>query len=194
MHLLKVAGYSIKLIHLRIHLLLLFSAMGYNLRGFRDTVCKHLGQYSLQIKTWLGRVIKQHYSNIQLKVTIRSTKCIGSLFSFKDRIPTLMSTSVIYKFQCPGCHALYYGKASRNLITRCREHLVVKKAGLKIRASPSAIGGHISRSGHAASFKDFSILDRANNEFDLLIHESPLIIRDRPDLNSQQSSIPLVLF
>ena len=39
-------------------------------------------------------------------------------------------------------------------------------------------------------------LDRANNDFDfdLLIHESLLILRDRPELNSQQSSIPLVLF
>ena len=35
---------------------------------------------------------------------------------------------------------------------------------------------------------------KMNNEFDLLIHESLLILRDRPELNSQQSSIPLVLF
>ena len=44
------------------------------------------------------------------------------------------------------------------------------------------------------SVNDFSILDRANNDFDLLIHESLLILRDRPELNSQQSSVPLVLF
>ena len=48
--------------------------------------------------------------------------------------------------------------------------------------------------GHAASLEDFSVLDRANNDFDLLIHESLLILRDRPSLNSQQSSIPLALF
>ena len=126
-------------------------------------------------------------------VIFRSPKRIGSLFPFKDRFPTLMRSSVIYKFQCPGCHASYYGKTSRNLITRCREHLGVNKAGFRIKGGPSAIGDHINQSGHAASFKDFSILDRANNEFDLLIHESLLILRDRPELNSQQSSIPLVL-
>ena len=71
--------------------------------------------------------------------------------------------------------------------TRCREHLGVNKAGRKIKASPSAIGDHISQSGHAASFKDFSILDRANNEFQLLIHESLLILRDRPDLKGTLS-------
>ena len=65
---------------------------------------------------------------------------------------------------------------------------------LEIKASPSAIGDHISQSGHAASLEDFSVLDRANNGFDLLIHESLLILRDRPSLNSQQPSIPLALF
>ena len=70
----------------------------------------------------------------------------------------------------------------------------INKAGLKIKGNSSAIGDHINQSGHAASLNDFSILDRANNDFDLLIHESLLILRDRPELNSQQSSIPLVLF
>ena len=53
---------------------------------------------------------------------------------------------------------------------------------------------YINQSGHAASVNDFYILDRANNDFDLLIHESLLILRDQSELNSQQSSIPLVLF
>ena len=44
------------------------------------------------------------------------------------------------------------------------------------------------------NFDDFCILDKANNNFDLLIHESLLILRDRPTLNQQNSSIPLYLF
>ena len=105
-----------------------------------------------------------------------------------------MRSSVVYKFQCPGCHASFYGKTSRNLITRCREHLGINKAGVQIKGSSAAIRDHINKSGHAASVNDFSILDRVNNDFDLLINESLLILRDRPELNSQQSSIPLVLF
>ena len=58
----------------------------------------------------------------------------------------------------------------------------------------AAIWDHINKSGHAASVEDFSDLDRAKNDFDLLIHESLLILRDRPSHNSQQSSIPLALF
>ena len=70
----------------------------------------------------------------------------------------------------------------------------IKKAGVQIKGSSSGIRDHINQSGHAASVNDFSILDRANNDFDLLIHEGLLILRDRPELNSQQSSIPLVIF
>ena len=81
------------------------------------------------------------------------------------------------------------------MITRCREHLGINKAGQqKIKVTASAIWDHLNESGHTASLDDFSILDRANNDFDLLIHESLLILRDRPSLNSQQSSIPLALF
>ena len=144
----------------------------------------------------------------------RSPKRIQSFFPFKDLFPTLIGSSVVYKFQCPGCHASYFGKTSRNLNTCCREHLGINKAGQKIKVSPSAIWvlsnaevpgnltsaqestiwDHTNQSGHAASLQDFSVLDRANNDFDLLIHESLLILRDRPSLNSQQSSIPLALF
>ena len=91
----------------------------------------YLGRYSLQIKTKICRIIKQCYPGIQLNVIFRSPKRIQSFFPFKDRFPTLIRSSVVYKFQCPGCHASYYGKTSRNLITRCREHLGINKAGQK---------------------------------------------------------------
>ena len=41
---------------------------------------------------------------------------------------------------------------------------------------------------------DFCILDKTNNNLDSLIHESLLILRDRPTLNQQNSPIPLYLF
>ena len=94
-----------------------------------------------------------------------------------------------------GCNATYYGKTSRNLMIRCREHLSINKLGQEIKSYvPSSIKEHICKFGHTASFDNFSILSKSDNSFDLLIHESLLIQRDRPSLNSQQSSIPLSLF
>ena len=81
-----------------------------------------------------------------------------------------------------------------NNVVRCREHLGVNKKGISIKGASSSIRDHINETGHAASFDDFCILDKANNNFYLLIHESLLILRDRPTLNQQNSSIPLHLF
>ena len=80
------------------------------------------------------------------------------------------------------------------MFSLCQMLSKTNKAGQKIKVSPSAIRDNINQSGHAASLEDFLVLDIANNDFDLLIHESLLILHDRPSLNSQQSSIPLVLF
>ena len=46
----------------------------------------------------------------------------------------------------------------------------------------------------SASLGNFCFIDRTNNELDLLIHESLLILRDRPTLNFQSSSVPPCLF
>ena len=60
--------------------------------------------------------------------------------------------------------------------------------------SRSSIRDHIVNTDHSASINDFCIINTASNELDLLIHESLLILRDRPTLNQQNSSIPLCLF
>ena len=117
------------------------------------------------------------------------------MFQYKDRISTLVCSNVIYKFSCSGCNASYYGKTKRNLLIRCNEHLGINRNGREL-SSPSlpSIRDHIKQTGHTASIDDFSVISKTTNSYDLLIHESLLIQRDRPSLNSQQSSISMVLF
>ena len=66
----------------------------------------------------------------------------------------------------------------------------INMKGISIKGASSSIRDRINETGHAASFDDFCILDKANNNFDLLIHESLLILRDRPTFNQQNPSIP----
>ena len=153
-----------------------------------------LGQFSLQVKTKLVKLLKQCYPDVKFQVIFKSPRRLSSLFRFKDRFANLMCSNVIYKYTCSGCDATYYGKTNRHLIVRCREHLGINKAGQKIKSNSSSIGDHISKFGHKASFDDFEIISKTDNHFDLLIHESLLIKRDTPSLNSQTSSIPMVLF
>ena len=53
---------------------------------------------------------------------------------------------------------------------------------------------HIKDTGHSASLDDSCIINKTNNELDLLIHDSLLILRDPPTLNFQHSSIPFAYF
>ena len=76
----------------------------------------------------------------------------------------------------------------------CKRGLSVNKQGKPIVGSFPSVKDYINRTGHAGSLDDFNIIAKASREFDLLIFESLLIARDRPSLNSQQSSITLCLF
>ena len=90
---------------------------------------------------------------------------------------------------------VYYNKTFWNLLIRCNEHWGVNRNRQKLATrSPSSIGDHGKQTGHVISLENFQITSRTDNSFDLLIHESLLIQGDRPGLNFQQSSIPLVLF
>ena len=99
-----------------------------------------LGRYSLQVKTKLTRLFKQCYPTVKLKIIFNSPKRLASYFSFKDRLPILMCSSVVYSYKFSGCHALYYGKTTRNLVIRCREHLGINKAGQKIKVTVPPLG------------------------------------------------------
>ena len=154
----------------------------------------YLGVHSIHLKKRLTKFIGKIYPHVDLKIAFRANKRIGSLFTFTDRVPSHVCSSVVYKFTCSSCQATYYGKTSRHFIVRCREHLGINKKGNSVKVTLSAFRDHIKDTGHSASLDNFCIIDRTNNELELLIHESIPILRDRPTLNFQSSSIPLCLF
>ena len=154
-----------------------------------------LGSYSIRIKTSVSKLFKKYYPDIKIRTVFQSPNRLSSYFRFKDRPSSLVCSNVIYNYTCSSCCATYYGKTSRNLKIRCLEHLGINKSGRKINTPiSSAIREHIKNTGHDGSLDDFKIISKSINPLDLLIFESLLILKDRPSLNSQQSSIPLVLF
>ena len=98
--------------------------------------------------------------------------------------------SDVCKYTCSSCQTAYCGKTSRHFIVRCREHFGVNKKGKSIKGVSSSIRDQSNEMGHSASFDDFRIIDQAKDELDLLIHESLLMLRDRPTFNLQISSNP----
>ena len=106
----------------------------------------------------------------------------------------LVCFNFIYKFHCSSCNAFCCVKTARNLKIRCIEHLSVNISEQKIKTLVnSATLKDIGTNGRSASCNNFSITSQNSIPSDP-IHESLLIHKDRPTFNSQQSSLPLVLF
>ena len=66
--------------------------------------------------------------------------------------------------------------------------------GKAIKGVSSSIRDHVSSTGRSASVEDFCILNNAGTELDLLVHESLLILRNRPTLKSTKFFNTLVPF
>ncbi len=107
--------------------------------------------------------------------------------------------------------AIYYGKTIRHLHTRVCEHAGVSHLTGKVSKSPepSAVFEHFldcpvnvrvvdDRPLFPTTVRpklcDFYVLCSAFSDFNLKIKESLLISRDKPPLNMNIASLPLLLF
>lgn len=53
-------------------------------------------------------IIQKSFPALNLKIIPKNPFTIGSLFRVKDRLSPLLSSSVVYKYTCPGCdHGIY---------------------------------------------------------------------------------------
>ena len=136
--------------------------------------------HTIRLKKNLNKFLGKIYPHIDFKLVFQSAKRNENCFPFRDRVLSHVRSSVVYKLTCSSRKATYYGKTSRHLIGRCREYLGVNKKGKSIKGVSPSFRDHISNTGHSASIDDFCIIDNADNQFDLLIHDSLLILKDRP--------------
>lgn len=154
------------------------------------------GTSSLKLVAELKSLLSIYFPQISFRFCLANRHTIGSLFYFKDKIPTLMRSKVVYKFLCPSCKkASYIGSTSRRFRVRICEHLGVSYRTSKLVGSPlqSAVRDH-SRICHAdPAFSDFSILSSASDGLSLNILESLFIRDQKPSLNKDVSSFPLLI-
>ena len=152
--------------------------------------------HSLQIRTQISRLCNAAFPHLDIRFVFRSSRRIPSFFPFKDKVPKYLRSSVIYLFKCRCCSAPYVGQTTCHLHTRISEHLGISLITGKHSTNPaiSSIFSHTNASGHPANFDDFQVLSSSSDSYELMIHESVLIIKYRPNLNVQGSSIPLNLF
>ena len=82
----------------------------------------YLGPLSIKLSKHLNNIIKKIYPQIQFRCLFNNKRTIGSYFPFKDQIPLMVSSNIIYKYSCGQCQSIYIGETKRHLISRICEH------------------------------------------------------------------------
>ena len=153
---------------------------------------------SFQIWIKLQKLFSDKLTSCYLKIAFTSPVRVKSFFTFKDKLPKMLLSGLVYSYKCGACNASYYGTTKHHFKVRICEHLDISHlTGKKVKIDNNklmAIQEHLLCCNYSPSFEDFSILTRESNDFKLKIMESLLIARDKPILNKADSSLPLELF
>ena len=135
-----------------------------------------------------------NYPYVKFNFTFSNPLTIGSLFRFKDRLPELMRSGVVYEFTCPKCNlGKYVGCTSRLLKVRIDSHRGVShRTGDNLKTKDfSAIRSHCFKCKHIMNYSNFKILAQAQKGSSLTILESLYIKQLSPKLNNTTSSVTL---
>ena len=75
----------------------------------------YLGNISLHTRTKLQKSIKGVLNCCKLQVIFKSQNKLCNNFHFKDPVPQILTSGVVYKFQCGLFNQSYYGECVRHL-------------------------------------------------------------------------------
>ena len=126
------------------------------------------------------------YCNIRF--VFQTKRKISNLFTFKDRIPSLLRSGIVYQFQCGGSNTTYYGKAKHHFKVRMCEQLGMSALTEKrIKGNNgSTIKEHLLFCNHSPHFENILILTTNNNDFKVTLMESLLINSDHSLLSKNK--------
>ena len=157
-----------------------------------------LGSTSFQIQKKLQNLFNDKLTSCNLKIVFTSPVRVKSFFTFKNELPQMLLSGLVYKYKSGGCNGTYYGKTKRHFKVRICEHLGISHlTGKKVEIDNNkltAIQEHLLCCNYSPLYEVFSILTRESNDFKLKMMESFLLTRDKPCLNKVDSSLPLELF
>ena len=144
----------------------------------------------------LNNIISRHIPAIKLNIIRINNMTVGSKFHCKEKLHPLMTSGVVYEFNCPKCNmGKYIGSSRRILKVRVDSHRGVSYRTNSKLSNPefSSIREHAKKCKFNIDYKQFKIIGRAKNEQQLLVIESLFIKQMVPQLNAQASSTVLYL-
>ena len=82
-----------------------------------------LGSTLFQIWKKLQKLFSDKLTSCNLKIVVMSLVRVKSFFTFKDKLPKMLLSGLVYQYKCGGCNATNYGKTKRDFKVRICEHL-----------------------------------------------------------------------
>ena len=82
----------------------------------------YLGKMSQIVKTRLTKTMNKHMKFCKLRVTFQTNDRLKNHFRFKESVPEILQSNLIYKFLCRSCTASYIGKSYRHFKVRVSGH------------------------------------------------------------------------
>ena len=130
----------------------------------------------------LTRLVNDNFEQVDLKIAFKAPNEIGKMFPFKDNIKdNSLQSLVVYRIRCETCNREYIGKTERILAHRIKEHNNPK--------GESAIQTHKREyPTHSIDASNIEILDKADNNFKLMLKEMLHINTHKPELNTQHAA------
>ena len=98
------------------------------------------------------------------------------MFPFKDKIPYLCCSCVIYKYQCDQCSSSYIGETQEQIKYRIFQHKGVScRTGNRLTCPPNSnIRQHALDSDHPIKLENFKLVNKSS-KYEIKIVESILI-------------------
>ena len=162
-------------------------------REVRYVTLPFYGHTSYSLRNYLGKLFTRAFPQCKFRFIFTNSNTISRFFTSKDRIPNLMCSNIVYKFNCSSCNAGYIGSTFRNLKTRIFEHKGRSFRTGRVISNPSfsEIRQHSLDADHILHDTDFNIIYRARDRNELRIAESLFIHTQSPSLNKYTNSVKL---
>ena len=135
---------------------------------------------NLSITKDIQDLIAKFYPQLCLKIIFVNNFSVSSFFNYKDRVPPLVTSNIVYQYICPQCSETYVGETSRHLETRISEHRSVSsRTSLPLAKPKSNIYSHFLNTAYVINRSSFKIIEC------IYIHKL------KPSINGIQYSNPL---
>jgi hypothetical protein len=160
-------------------------------------ILPYLGSFSKRLEKKIKSSISQHLPKVKVIFIYRAANRLKTLFAFKDKLPSYLSSGIVYRYTCSRCNSTYVGETIRHAKRRFSEHMGLSGlTGKPLKGqNRTAVFDHVEKCKCLISLSDFAIIGKDNiSEENLRIKESLFTHKENPKLSIHSNSIPLVLF